>query len=77
MPKGSSKNPTKKMPLVGAILKEHFQAYVLIAFDLDGNAVRFCDYETEIQALALAEAVKTELNQRSQAQEVWVRNLGD
>ena len=59
---------------LNAILKEHLQSYILLGFDLEGNFVRGCDFETELQGMAIAEAVRCERNQNAQAPEVWVRN---
>ena len=56
------------------ILKEHLQSFCLVGFDLQGKLVRSCDYETQIQGMAIAEAIRSEVNQNTQAQEVWVRN---
>lgn len=60
---------------LSAILKEHFQAYVLLGFTMEGKAVRYCDYETDVQAHAIGNALRSEANQNCQAPEVWVRNL--
>jgi hypothetical protein len=61
--------------LIFNLLKEHFQAFSLVGFDLEGNKVNMADYETPIQGHALAEANRADLNENAQAPEVWVRNL--
>ena len=61
--------------LIRRLLKEYLQSYVIIGFDLTGKSLRICEFETDIQSCALAEVVRSEYNQNTQAQEVWVRNL--
>lgn len=63
------------LELLRRLLKEHLQAFVLIGFDLAGNQVRACEFETKIQGYAIAEAIRSELNCNAQALEVFVRNL--
>jgi len=67
------KQPKPHLKLSG-ILKEHFQAFVLVGFDLDGKVVRICDYETPVQGHALDSAIRCECNENCQAPEVWIRN---
>jgi len=61
--------------LVFRILKEHFQAFMVVGFDLDGEKISYTDYETQIQGHALSAAVRAEVNEHAQAPEVYVRNL--
>ena len=66
---------TKESNLIYSILKEHFQAFQLVAFDLEGEKVAFSNYETPVQGCALAEAMRSVVNQYTQVPEVWVRNM--
>ena len=71
MPPGKVKSDK----VLSALLKEHYQSFILVAFDLKGNKVRHCDYETDLQGYAIQAALQVELNQHSPAPEVWVRNM--
>ena len=62
---------------IASMLKEHFQCHILIGFTLEGAAIRYCDYETDVQSHALDSAMRTELNENTQAPEVWVRNIAE
>jgi len=59
------------------ILKEHFQSFVFLGFDLEGEKIRMCDWETEVQGYAISSLVKEEDNCNTAAPEVWVRNMED
>jgi len=56
------------------ILKEHFQAFTIVGFDLDGRSILHTDYETDIQAHALTNRLSEYLREKGPATEVFVRN---
>ena len=75
--KSKTLDPKNVNKQISSMLKEYFQCHVLIGFTLDGEAVRYCDYETEVQGYALDSAIRTELNENAQAPEVWIRNIAE
>jgi len=60
---------------ITGMLREHFQAYIVVGFGMDGEKYRYCQYKTSLQAAAIEQAVRSELNQHAPAPEVWVRNM--
>ena len=65
----------KEWERLHSILTEHFQSYLIVGFDLDGEKWRVCNHQTDVQAYALAAAMRQEANSNISAPEVWVRNF--
>jgi len=69
------RSKVKVSKFVRSMLKENFQSFILVGFNLEGEAVRYCDYETDVQSHAVSNAIRVEVNENCQALEVYVRNL--